>query len=118
MTQPPGGSEPLMPYNPGQQPPPNYGGQVPPQPVYARPVRPLGGLALATSILLGVASALALVNAFPLFNRAKAAGDFLNGGTTISQLDDADTAVAALTLLLAASLLATGILFMIWQYRH
>jgi uncharacterized protein DUF4328 len=118
MTQPPGGSEPLMPYNPGQQPPPYYGGQVPPRPVYAQPVQSLNGLALATSILLGVAAALAAVNALPLFNRAKLAGEFLGGGVTLSRLNNADSAVAGLYLLLLAVILATGIVFVIWQYRH
>jgi hypothetical protein len=82
---------------------------------------PLRGLATATTILLGVSAAMAgLAGAFFL-DRAGKADDFLNGnflGTGLSELDSADSRVASGIGLFFFAFLATGVVFIIWQFRH
>lgn len=101
-----------MPYQPGAMPPP--------EPVYTTGptgyIQPLGGLATAASIMLGFASALSLFSAFAFFQRASVADKFMSSGS-LSELDSADTVVAAASLILGLLVLATGIVFIIWQHR-
>jgi hypothetical protein len=143
MTQPSDdGPDPLMPFNqdaapppPGQSPYPQYpdaqypaggaaypagpgGPMYPPPPVYARPVRPLGGLAMALTILLGLASVAAVALAFPHFSRANVVETYKNGAkTTLTDANAADSQVALFTIIFAALFVATIVVWMIWQFR-
>jgi len=136
MTQPSDGPDPLMPFNqdaappPGQPPYPQYpagggaypagpgGPMYPPPPVYARPVRPLGGLTMALTILLGLASVAAVANAFPHFSRANVVETYKNGGNTnLAAANAADSQVALFTIIFAVLFIATIVVWMIWQFR-
>lgn len=138
MTQPSDGPDPLMPFNqdaapppPGQSPYPPYpGGDAAypagpggptypaPPPVYSRPVRPLGGLAMALTVMLGVASVAAVANAFPHFSRANVVETYKNGAkTTLTDATAADSQVALFTIIFAAIFVATIVVWMIWQFR-
>ncbi|GAB3895576.1 hypothetical protein GCM10029964_075680 [Kibdelosporangium lantanae] len=141
MTQPPDDPEPLMPFNqdaapppPGQSPYPQYpdpaggaaypvgpGGPVyppPPPQGYARPVRPLGGLAMALTVLLGLASVASVASAFPHFSRANVVETYKNRAkTTLTDANAADQQVLLFTWIFIAVCLATVVLWMIWQFR-
>jgi hypothetical protein len=120
MSQPPGDPEPLMPFDEGAAQPQPYqpypGGQYVPPPVYARPVKPLGSMATTTSILLGIASAASLAVAFPHFNRASVVAAYLTKGSTLADVNHADSQVVLFTALFGLIVLATAVLFMIWQH--
>ena len=102
-----------------------YGSQyVGPYGNVARPGRlqSLDGLALATTILLGIMIVLALVGVAAFSNRASVLDDFLNGGDAsfadLQDLDDADGMVGGAILVYALGVLAAGGVFIAWQYRH
>ncbi|HEY7071795.1 MAG TPA: DUF4328 domain-containing protein [Acidimicrobiales bacterium] len=78
------------------------------------------GLALATSILLGIMVLLALVMAAVQFNEYSVVGDFIKttGDSSFQDLVDADDARAAGIGFFYLGYAVTGILFVIWQYRH
>ncbi|MET0134216.1 MAG: DUF4328 domain-containing protein [Kibdelosporangium sp.] len=115
--QPPDGPEqrPMFPQAAAPPPPPqgypSYP-SAPPGRAYS-----LGGISVATMILLGVATVGAVVMAFPLFNRANLAENFFSS-RDLGELEDADAAVAGGLLLFGLATLVTGILFMIWQFRY
>jgi hypothetical protein len=139
MTQPSDGPDPLMPFNqdatsppPSQSPYPQHpdtqypaagaaypvGQGYPPPVAYARPVRPLGGLAMALTILLGLASVAAVATAFPHFNRANVVETYKDGAkTTITDATAADSQVALFTIIFAALFIATIVVWMVWQFR-
>lgn len=79
--------------------------------------RELGGIATATMVLLGAAALASLIGMFPFFNRVGAIDDYLAGTATLADLGDADDAVVALLTVNFLATVATGVLFMIWQYR-
>jgi hypothetical protein len=106
---------------------PSYGGYGSPYSgpygnMARRPVQSLDGLALATSILLGIMIVLCLVGVAAFANRASVLDDFLNGGdatfANLSDLDDADGMVAGAILIYGLGVLATAGVFIAWQYRH
>jgi hypothetical protein len=78
------------------------------------------GLALATSILLGIMVLLALVMAAVQFNEFSVVDNFVNrtGDSSFQDLLDADDARAGGILLFYFGWAVTGIVFVIWQYRH
>ena len=98
---------------PFQQPPP---GAVPygPQPQATS----ASGLALATSILLGIMVLLALIMAVVQFNEYSVIDNFINRDASLPDLIDADDARAAGILFFFFGYAVTGIVFVIWQYRH
>jgi len=100
---------------PFQQPPPGavlYGPQ--------QQATSASGLALATSILLGIMILLALVMAATQFNDYSVVNDFIsrNGNSSFQDLVDADDARAGGILFFYFGWAVTGIVFVIWQYRH
>lgn len=80
------------------------------------PPQRLAGLATALSILLGVATLASLAVATSLANRAAILGDGPPWGP--DELGDADDAVAGTTALYLLVLLTTGVVWLVWQYRH
>jgi hypothetical protein len=88
-----------------------------------QPVQSLEGLALAVQILLGITAAICLFGVVAFAARASVLDDFLNsdGGlnfSSLSDLSDADDTVAAAVSFTLLGVLATGVLFIIWQFRH
>lgn len=79
-------------------------------------VRSLGGLTTALSILLGVAGVTALGVAFALANRASVLEDGF--GADFGDVQDADDLASGTAGLYALALIATIVLWLIWQYRH
>jgi hypothetical protein len=97
-------------------PPPEHAFHAYP-PTTSGDIRPLGGLAVATSIMLGLASAVALFGAVPLFQRAKVAAEYTLG-SPIGPLDSADNLVFTQLIIMVLVVLATAIVFIVWQYRY
>src|SRR5260221_8586898 len=87
-------------------------------PAPAGQVKPLKGLATAVVVLLAVTGLIAIWAAVALFHRASVASDF-NGfsGVTLQDLKDADSQVTGSVTLFGLSLIATGVLWIIWQFR-
>jgi hypothetical protein len=83
--------------------------------------RSVGGLATAVCVLLAIAGALKLGKAAAHLNRA-AVADGLRGDriglSDIDALDDADLIVGIVGAFDVLALLVTGIVFVVWQYRH
>ena len=108
---------------PGYQPPP---GSLPPPPGTpgygygytpyggAAQAKPLGGIAMALMILLAIAGVAALAVTAALSNRASV----LDGAFVDQELSDADDFAAVAFLLYVLALVATGVLWIIWQFRH
>jgi hypothetical protein len=100
----------------------SYGSYGGPYGYMGRQFRPLDGLALATSILLGIMAAVSLLGLGAYANRASVLDDFLNGGdmtfAELSDLDDADGLVGGASAIYFLGLLATAGVFIAWQYRH
>jgi hypothetical protein len=105
---------------------PSYGGYGSPYAgpygnVARRPVQSLDGLALVTSILLGVMILLALFGVGAFFNRASVVDDVANGDVSFGQIQDvqdADDMAAGAVLVYLLGVLATAGVFIAWQYRH
>jgi hypothetical protein len=101
-----------MPYAP---PPPMGWG-----PGYAAPPppKPLGSLAIATNILMGIAAAVSAYSAYAFFHRASVFADIQDGDFSgIMNAGDADDPVKAALGLGALSMLAVAVLYIIWSYR-
>lgn len=82
-------------------------------------MRPLGGLATAATVLLGVMAAIALFGVAAHLNRVGLVErEFRERSVTLDELEDADNAVAAVALVNAVGLLTTAAVFIAWQYRH
>lgn len=109
---PPDGAGHYQPFPQPTMPPPGYAPAAPTGRLYS-----LKGITTAAMVLLGLASAAAIVNAFPLFNRASLVDKF-PGGVTLSQIEDADNSVFGVLAIFGITWLAAGILFIIWQYRY
>ena len=91
-------------------------------PMAAR-AQPLQGLALALTILLAIAALFAVGVAFVHFDRASLIDDTFGsaGGIDFSamqELDDADGRVGGFTGLYLLMVLITGVVFIVWQFRH
>jgi hypothetical protein len=87
---------------------------------YQPPPTPADGLGIATTILLGIMAVLALVVAATQFNEYVVVDDIINttGDSSFGDLVDADDGRAAALGFFYLGVVATGILFVIWQYRH
>jgi hypothetical protein len=88
-----------------------------------QPVQSLDGLALAVQILLGITAAICLFGVFAFAARASVLDDFLNSDeglnfSSLSDLSDADDTVAAAVVFTFLGAIATGVVFIIWQFRH
>ncbi|MEY2449532.1 MAG: hypothetical protein QOH79_3008 [Acidimicrobiaceae bacterium] len=84
----------------------------------AEPVKSLKGLSTAVVVLLAVTGLAALWAAFALFHRASVVNDFTGfGGVSFQDLEDADSQVSGSVGLLQFGILATAVLWMIWQFR-
>ena len=82
-------------------------------------VKPLKGLTTAVIALLVVDGLLAIWAAVALFHRASVASDFTAfGGVTFQDLQDADSQVTASVNLFGFAILATAVVWIIWQYRY
>jgi uncharacterized protein DUF4328 len=79
--------------------------------------RPLDGVTTATAVLLGIAGLASLVGVYPFLNRVFTIHAYLDGTATLAALADADDAVVALLTVNFLVTVATGALFMVWQYR-
>ncbi|MEY2460078.1 MAG: hypothetical protein QOG30_1908 [Acidimicrobiaceae bacterium] len=121
--EPPGGPPP-----PPQQPwAPQPAGAPYPATAYGTPgygyapaaqVKPLKGLATAVAVLVGLTGLVAVWAAIALFHRASVASDFTGfGGVTLQDLRDADSQVSGAVGLLGFALIATGVVWVIWQFR-
>jgi hypothetical protein len=82
-------------------------------------LQPIGGLATATTVLLGVMACLALVCLGAHLNRVGLVErEFRDGGVALEELEDADDGVAAAAVLYGLGLLGTAAVFITWQHRH
>ena len=121
--QPPGGAAPVPPPAPAAPAPPPYapaaygGGWAPAAPT-AQAHRPLKGLATAITITLLLCTLASIVAAAAFFSRATAVDDFFKSSATLVDLNDKDDAVRAGSAFFFLALLVTGILWIIWQFRH
>ncbi len=84
------------------------------------PMRALRGLATALLVLFILVALTQLGAAGARFNRASLIDDVIESPSSVDQQDliDADDTVAGLSGLHALGMLATGIVFIIWQFRH
>jgi len=87
---------------------------------YSAPPTPAAGLALATTILLGIMVLLSLVVAAVAFNEYSVVDDIVTGSgdSTFDDLLDADDAHAGGLVFFYLGWIGTGIVFICWQYRH
>ncbi|HZM40621.1 MAG TPA: DUF4328 domain-containing protein [Acidimicrobiales bacterium] len=87
---------------------------------YTAPPTPADGLGIAVAILLGIMALLALVVAGTQFNEYTVVDDIIttSGDSSIGDLIDADDARAGALGFFYLAYAATGIVFVIWQYRH
>jgi hypothetical protein len=126
--QPPGGPPP--PPQPPWQPPPMgapYPASAYGAPAYGTPgygyapaaqAKPLKGLTTAVVVLLAVTGLVALWATVALFHRASVASDFTPlGGVSLQDLQDADSQVSGSVGLFGVLLIATGVLWIVWQFR-
>jgi hypothetical protein len=81
--------------------------------------QPLSGLSTAVSVLLAVAAAMAIIIGAAFLSRAQKLDDFVHGGNvSFSDLDNADNFVAGAAVIYLLVVVATGVVFIVWQYRH
>jgi Domain of unknown function (DUF4328) len=81
--------------------------------------RPLGGLATAVAVLLGVMALVSLVVAYAHIRRSGVIENYFNSSaTTVADLDAADDLVVAVRVVDILGTIATGIVFIVWQFRH
>jgi hypothetical protein len=123
--EPPGGPPP--PPQPPWQPPPPVGAPYPAS-AYGTPgygyaptaqVKPLKGLATAVEVLLAVTGLAAVGAAIAFFHRASLVNDFTGfGGVSVQDVSDADSQVSGFGGFLSLCLIATMVLWIIWQFRH
>src|SRR3954468_19652135 len=91
-----------------------WGGVAPPP----APHQPIKGLATAVTVTLLLTALASIIAAAAFFSRAGVVDDFLNGGATISDLNDKDDAVRSASGLFFLGLVVTAVLWIIWQFRH
>jgi hypothetical protein len=77
----------------------------------------LKGLSVALTVLLPIAAVFALIGAFTAFHRASVMADLANRLFT-TDVQDADDAVGAGVGSFVFVMIATAVVFMIWQFRH
>lgn len=83
------------------------------------PMRSLKGLAVALLVLFVLIALVDIAGAGALFNRASILDDFAHGQfPTFSEVDDADSAVAATFGLHLVLVVALAAVFITWQWRH
>jgi hypothetical protein len=107
-------------------PPPPTGGDawnaVGPYATAATPTqvfRPLGGLATALTVLLAVVALVEVFGVWALNDRASLIDDAVEGVfVTFDEASSADDRVAAAVGLHFVGFLVTGVVFIIWQFRH
>jgi hypothetical protein len=78
----------------------------------------LQGLATALTVLLAGAAACGGLAAAFFMSRASTTDDFLNSAASLSDLNDADSRVGTGVALFFIVFAATGVVFIIWQFRH
>lgn len=126
MSYPPPGGAPPPPTPQGWQ-PPGTGAPFPASgyatqgygygPSTARPMS-LKGLSTALLVLLSITGVVSIVAAVTLFNRATVVDDFTNGDASLSDINDADSAVGGAVGFFIMLAIATGVVWIIWQFRH
>lgn len=80
--------------------------------------RPVGGLGKAAAILAFVTAAGALAHAAVFWHGYGLARDYVaGGGTTVADLQAADSTTGTLALLYLAALVATAVLLIVWLYQ-
>ena len=83
------------------------------------PMRSLRGLSVALLVLFVLIALVDVVGAGALFNRASILDDFANGQfPSFSEVDDADSTVAAALGLHLVLVVALAAVFITWQWRH
>ncbi|NED95256.1 DUF4328 domain-containing protein [Phytoactinopolyspora alkaliphila] len=93
----------------------------PPSPgqAYAPRIRPLSGLAAAVTVMLAIAAVVDIAAAGSMFSRASLLDDIRAGGFVDEQrAQRADELVALLSVAQVLVVLATGVVFLVWQFRH
>jgi len=111
---------PSDPYRPGAAGPYGY---VTPSP---RPLQALPGLATAASVLVGIAGVCALAASGAFASRARlvdrlgvdSAFETGDDFPTLGEIDAADGRVVVTGILLSLAVIAAGVVFIIWQFRH
>jgi hypothetical protein len=83
-----------------------------PQPV----AHSLKGLSTALTVLLALSAAASLAFSIALFARVSLLDDPFS--MTLEEANDADNAVAATSVVFVATILASGVVWLIWQFRH
>jgi hypothetical protein len=122
----PHGAQPTGPAHPDVPTPPPAGpfshGRWGPSPYgTSRTYTSARGLATATVVLLIVMAVLSLARVGAHANRASILDDLRTGSTGLGQIDDieaADGLAAGAAGLWLLGLLATGVVFIVWQFRH
>lgn len=101
------------------QPPPGVGwGSARPGAAEASAFRKVGPLGTAVAVLLGLTAVGYVFSAIARFNRWSLVGDLLDGrNVTITDIEDADNAVAAMISLTGLVTLVLGVLFIVWFHR-
>lgn len=81
--------------------------------------RSLRGVGLAASVLLGLMAVLSVIAGIAFASRVGVVDDLLGGeNLSFSEVDDADDTVLGAVGIWVLGALATGIVFIVWQYRH
>jgi hypothetical protein len=79
----------------------------------------LKGLSVALQVLLPVSAVLAVIGAVAAFHRASIVSDLSdNVFHSFSDIKDADDAVSGTATAFSFAFIATGVVFIIWQFRH
>lgn len=109
-------------------PPPDQGGWGAPVGPYgysagaqAAQMKPLRGLSTALTVLLALAGVAALLLAGAMFNRASVSADlapFISTPDVLQRHDDATGTFAGMLVLYVLLVLAAGVVFIVWQFRH
>jgi hypothetical protein len=81
-------------------------------------VQPLDALATAVSLLLGLMAVLAVFVCVAVLRWSQADDDFSRGAISERELDDALYLFVTVVLLYLVGLVVTGVVFIVWQYRH
>ncbi|MFI6580914.1 DUF4328 domain-containing protein [Embleya sp. NPDC050493] len=95
-------------FGPAATPPPGW---------YAPVFRPLGGLATALYVLLGVTAVLSLLAAIALFHRANLVDQTLHGGWLSADPDAANRSIGVWWGLASLAIVAVMVVFVIWFHR-
>jgi len=118
--EPPGGTPPPAP--PAWQPPPPsspypasaYGGGYAYTPTPT--TQATKGLSTALTLLLALSALAAIFVVYAFFHRASIVDDLSNA--TFQDVKDADDTVSGSVALFGVALLATGVVWIIWQFRY